>query len=366
MEFLKNGNTYFFWKGRVALYALLKAAGLGHGDEVILPGFSCVVVPNAVIYSGATPVYADIDPQTYNSTAETIAPLITSRTRVIITQNTFGLSPDLDAIMALADRHGLWVIEDCAHGLGSRYKGHPAGVNTHAAFFSTQWSKPISTGLGGIAYVRDETLARQVATIANEMPSPGVGEQLLLSFQLLVRPLANSPMLYYPLIELYRYLTQKGGLAVGSSVGGELTTTEMPTGYLKTMGGIQKRRWKRSLLNLPQVVRRRQRVAEYYDSFFASTDIDTPYRPAYAEHSMLRYVIRVPNKVELLSKARQLRIPVGDWFVSPLHPVEGDLAQWGYHSGQCPEAEKACTEVINLLTDQPLPLRKLASLFQQL
>lgn len=78
---------------------------------------------------------------------------------------------------------------------------------------------------------------------------------------------------------------------------------------------------------------------------------------------MLRYPIRVPNKPGLLENAHRLRIPLGDWFVSPLHPVEGDLSLWGYQAGQCPQAEKACAEVVNLFTDKPLSKTQLDVLF---
>jgi len=359
----KSERTFFFWKGRVALYTILKAMGIGAGDEVVLPGFTCVVVANAVLYLEAMPMFADIDPLTYNITPETIEPLINSRTKAIIAQNTFGLSPDLDGIMALAKQYGLYVIEDCAHGLGSSYKGRPAGTNTHAAFFSTQWSKPVSTGIGGIAYVHADELAPKVGELTARLPQPYFREQLLLLAQLLARPLADSPILHYFLISLYRFLTQKVGLSVGSSVGEELKGTVMPAGYLKVMSPLQYRRWRKLLTELPYKVKERQQVARRYDAVIASLGLQPPYRPNYAEHSMLRYPIRVKNKADIMQRAPRLHIPIGDWFVSPLHPVVGDLTPWGYQKGQCPEAENACAEVINLFTNKSLSNTQLAALF---
>jgi len=353
----------YLWKGRIALYTLLQALGVGSGDEVILPGFSCVVVPNAILYREAIPVYADIDPKTYNSSVSNIESLITEYTKAIIVQNTFGLSPDLDPIKKLAKERNLALIEDCAHGLGATYKGRPAGTNTDAAFFSTQWSKPISTGLGGMAYVSNEELAEKVAELVRALPSPSLAAQLMLLAQWIVRPLADNPTLYYTLVRVYRWLTQKMGLSIGSTVGRGLGTTEMPPNYLVGMGGLQKWRLGRELRKVGELVRKRQQVAEYYDEYFSNKSIDIPYRPKYATHPMLRYPIRVPNKAELLKKGHRLRIPIGDWFVSPLHPVKGDLSQWGYQAGQCPEAEKACAEVVNLFTDKPLSRKQLDALF---
>ena len=129
-------DVFLFWKGRVGLYAILKALDIGPGDEVILPAFTCVVVANAVIYRGATPVYAEIDPKTYNIDPARIEERITEKTKVILAQNTFGLSADLDAIFDVAQAHDLFVIEDCAHGFGGTYKGRLNGTVADAAFFS--------------------------------------------------------------------------------------------------------------------------------------------------------------------------------------------------------------------------------------
>ncbi|MEK9149797.1 MAG: DegT/DnrJ/EryC1/StrS family aminotransferase, partial [Candidatus Desantisbacteria bacterium] len=144
-----------FWKGRVALYAILKALGIGEGDEVLVEGFTCVVVPNAVIFAGAKPVYVPPDPKTYNMDISQIESKITSKTKAIIVQHTFGLPSDMDSTLDIAKRHNLRVIEDCAPALGADYKGRKVGTFGDAAFFSSQWSKVISTGLGGVAVTND-------------------------------------------------------------------------------------------------------------------------------------------------------------------------------------------------------------------
>jgi len=143
-------DIFLFWKGRVALYAILGATGIKGGDEIILPAFTCVVAVNPIIYLSAKPVYVDIDPVTYNMDVSMIEGKITERTRAILAQNTFGLAPDLDRIFELADRYRLMVIEDCAHGFGGSYRGKPNGTMADASFFSSQWNKPFSTnGLEG-------------------------------------------------------------------------------------------------------------------------------------------------------------------------------------------------------------------------
>ena len=98
-------DIFLYWKGRVALYALLQAMNVGEGDEVILPAFTCVVVPNAILYLKARPVYVDIDPKTYNIDVEKIEAAITPKTKVLISQNTFGFSSNVEKICEIARQH---------------------------------------------------------------------------------------------------------------------------------------------------------------------------------------------------------------------------------------------------------------------
>ena len=364
--FPAGGHLFYFWKGRVALYALLESLGVGPGDEVVVPGFTCVVIANAVLYLGAEPVYADIEPATYNASAETIEPLIGPRTRAILVQNSFGLSPDLDPIMRLAADRNLVVIEDCAHGLGGSYRGKANGTVAHASFFSLQWSKPITTGLGGIAYTADPELAQRMADWVARAGRPSVAEEAMLLAQRAAWPLTKQRWLFYPAVETYRWLTQRLGLSVGSATGGEIRSTAIPPNYAKKMGRLQRRSWERQLPGLPELVKRRRARAAELDAFFADRpdlDIRPPFRPDYAEHAMLRYAIRVADNPTILARARALRVPLGDWFQSPLHPVEGDLSPWKYRRGQCPVAEAACEDVVNVLPDRLSSSGRLERLF---
>lgn len=358
-----GGRLFFFWRGRVALYAILKAMGIGSGDRVIVPSFTCVAVPNAVIYSGAEPVYVDIEPATYNVSRATIEPRVDERVKAIIVQGSFGLSPDLDPILELAASAGIPVVGDCAHGLGGSYKGRPNGTVTDAAFFSTQWSKPIAGGLGGVAFVRDDVLADRLERFVAKVPGPPLFDRLMLRGQILAHPLLEYPHFYYPLISSYRWLTQRAGLSVGSSSGPELRGTKMPARYLQGMASFQRRRWQRGLVSLAERVVRRRACASRYDDYFRNTAVALPAQPEFAEHAMLRYTVRVGDKPGLLARARAARLPLGDWFLSPLHPVRGDLTPWGYDAGECPESERACRETVNLLTDRPLREHDLKRLF---
>lgn len=362
-----SGLTYF-GRGRVALWAILETSGIGPEDEVIIPGYTCVAVPNAVLYTGATPVYADIDPNYYTLTRETVSEKVTNRTRAVVAQSMYGLSPDLAPLYDLAENRDLLLIEDCAQGLGGRYRGRKNGTIADAAFFSTQWSKPISTGRGGIAYTEDDGLNRSLQRMATRMDEPSIFEVAGLVVQLLLRPLERRRIFHYEAVRLYRWITRRLGLVQGSITSEELCTSEMPDGYSKVMSGVQKYLWRRRLRDLPAKTSDRRRVAKFYDRFFTSigTGIKVPERPAYAHHAMLRYPVRLAHKETFLDRCRSRGIPVGDWFCSPIHPVHQDnWREWAYRPGECPEAERACSEVVNLFTDsKSLSLEELREAFE--
>ena len=123
---------YSFAAGRVGLYGVLQALGVGAGDEVLLGVPTHVVVANAVRYTGARPVYVDCDPETYTMDLADAERRVGPATRAIILEHTFGIPVDVDAALALARMHGLSVIEDCVHALGSTWRGRPVGSARYA------------------------------------------------------------------------------------------------------------------------------------------------------------------------------------------------------------------------------------------
>lgn len=351
-------QIFLFWKGRVALYAILKALGIGKGDEVIIPGFTCVVVPNAVIYTGATPIYVDVDESTYTSKAEAIERLITPKTKAIIAQNTFGLSADLDPIMALAEQHGIEVIDDCTHGFGGTYNGAPNGTKTKAAFFSTQWNKPYSTGIGGFAITKDADLATKLSSLEGQATKPSGKEVFMLKLMSWVRSNLLNGGTYWTIVHLYRWLSSKN-LVVGSSQGEELESPEMPDDFLKTHSDIQAKFGNAELHHFQENLVHRKTVASAYDERLKSLGKMIPFQPEYAEHIFLKYPIRLKNREEFMAKAEAAKVRLGDWFNSPLHPIQGDLSAWKYEVGNCPVAEKLAAEVVNLPTDPDLSIDEL-------
>ena len=343
-------HVTLFWRGRVAMYAILRALGIGAGDEVIVPAFTCVAVPNAVLYTGATPVYVDIDEATYTADPAAVADAITPRTRAVLAQNTFGLSADLDALREIASAHGAVVVDDCTHGLGGTYKGRPNGAAAHAAFYSTQWSKPISTGLGGIAVTTDPALARELAAIERAAREPSVRDRALLATMLLARERVATPRTIRTGRAAYRAVS-RAGIVPGSSSGDELAGTEMPDAFVTRLSAFQARLASRRLRTLDALVRRRRAVAGRYSEWLAARGKTAPAQPDSAGHAFLRYPIRVWERDAFVEEADRRGVLLGDWFHSPLYPIQEDLGRWGYAEGSCPIAERVSAEIVNLPTD---------------
>ena len=154
--------------GTDALQIALMAVGVGPGDEVITPGFTFIATAEAVAVLGAKPVYIDIDEKTYNLDPSQLEGLITSKTKAIIPVSLYGQCADFDAINAIAERHGLTVIEDAAQSLGATYKGRRSCNLSHIATTSFFPSKPLGCyGDGGAVFTSDDELAKQIRCIAN-------------------------------------------------------------------------------------------------------------------------------------------------------------------------------------------------------
>lgn len=153
--------------GTVSLRIALLAAGIEAGDEVIIPPYTFFATASAVVEANATPIFVDIDRSTFNLDPAAIETAVSKRTRAIIPVHLGGLPCDMDAIMAIAQRHGLVVIEDAAHAHGSAYQGLRVGAIGHMGSFSFQSTKNLTSGEGGIIVTNDDALAERCRSIHN-------------------------------------------------------------------------------------------------------------------------------------------------------------------------------------------------------
>jgi len=346
-DWLGAGRAFAFWKGRVAMYALLKALGVGEGDEVLLPGYTCVVAVNPTKFLGATPVYVDIEPATCNIDPAGIEAKISPRTKTIVAQHTYGYPAEMDAILAIAERHGLPVIEDACLAIGSAYKGRRCGTFGRAAFWSFQWNKTFTTGIGGLVTTSDSDLSERIARLqAEEACRPGLKENLMLSLQRGVRKAVLFPKTFMLLQSMFRWMVDHG-LAVGSSGTHEYRQTEDPD-FFKRMGPGQGRAGVREMRRLEANLAHRRRMADLYASLLDDAGWPRPRIPEHLDPVLVRYPVRVADKAGALALAARRRVELGDWFDQPLHQALAALEQYDYQKGTCPNAEQAARDVVNL------------------
>ena len=343
-------DIFLYWKGRVALFAILKAMGIQKDDEVILPAFTCVVVPNAIKYLGAKPIYVDIDASTYNFDLNQLRSKITERTKVIICQNTFGLSSNVEKVVAIAKENNIKTIEDCTHGFGGTYQGKPNGSYCDAAFYSTQWNKPYSTGVGGFALVTDPDLKDKLEKVNADLEPATFKDKISLSTLYFVREKILTDRRYWRMVKLYRWLS-KHKLVQGSSSGTEIETTQMPSHYFKGMSTTQMKKGIANLAKLDEMLTLRKANAAIYSEYLKTEGKTYIQTEQFADHSFLKYPFLVKERETVMKIAEDCKVPLGEWFCSPLHPVRKQFEQWDFCECEFPVATKYSSEMLNLPTD---------------
>lgn len=343
-------QVFLYWKGRVALYAILKAMGVQKDDEIILPAFTCVVVPNAILYFGAKPIYVDISPENYNINIDLLEKTITTRTKVIICQNTFGLSSNIEQMIQIAKRHNLFSIEDCTHGFSGYYNGNPNGSYCDAAFYSTQWNKPFSTGIGGFLVVNNQELINKIEQLEGKKIKPSLMDKTILAFLLFFNRYFVNRYTYWTMIKFYRFLS-KNNLIIGSNQGGELCGVKIPKDYFKDISSVQVNAGIRQLKQLDKVNKLRKNNALEYTQFLKDQNKTFVSENLFDNHLFLKYPLLVKDRELFFRLAEREKISLGDWFLSPLHPIKGNLELWEFNLELFSYGSSIAKKIVNLPTD---------------
>ena len=343
-------QVFLYWKGRVALYAILKAMGVQKDDEIILPAFTCVVVPNAILYFGAKPIYVDISPENYNINIDLLEKTITTRTKVIICQNTFGLSSNIEQMIQIAKRQNLFSIEDCTHGFSGYYNGNPNGSYCDAAFYSTQWNKPFSTGIGGFLVVNNQELINKIEQLEGKKIKPSLMDKTILAFLLFFNRYFVNRYTYWTMIKFYRFLS-KNNLIIGSNQGGELSGVKIPKDYFKDISSVQVNAGIRQLKQLDKVNKLRKNNALEYTQFLKDQNKTFVSENLFDNHLFLKYPLLVKDRELFFRLAEREKISLGDWFLSPLHPIKGNLELWEFNLELFSYGSSIAKKIVNLPTD---------------
>jgi dTDP-4-amino-4,6-dideoxygalactose transaminase len=336
-----------FWAGRMGLYGILRCLDIGPGDEVLLQVPTHVVVANAVRYSGATPVYVDCRLDTFNMDLERAESQVTGRTRAVIIQHSFGIPADLDAVLALAARHRLLVIEDCVHSLGSTYGGRPVGGFGVAGFFSTEETKTISSTMGGAVVTGDPRLAARLREFQRGCAAPSRRQTSRYLLKLVAYHLLTAPSVHGVSRWLYERAGRRNPLPRATTP--EELQGERPDGYEKRFSNAQAELAARQLRRLDGNLRHRRRVAALYREALAPLGFSLPEPPAGADPVYVRFPVLVSDREAAMRAARPHAV-LGNWFTSVLEEAVTS-AVCGYVPGSCPRAEAAAEHLVNLPTN---------------
>ena len=338
--------AYSFFAGRIGLYGALRALGIGDGDEVLLQAPTHVVVPNAIRFAGARPVYVDCELDTYNMDLELAERRITPRTKAIVLQHTFGIPVDMDAALDLARRHGLKVVEDCVHALGATWDGRPVGSFGRVSFYSTEETKIISSTMGGMATTDDPDLAKKLRAFQAQCASQSFSETFRYVLKLPVYHLLTEPHLHPYARALYEWSGRFQPLSRATS--NEEMEGIRPVKYERCLSNSQAALALRQLARLDDNLAHRRACAQHYRERLAAGGITAAPLSAKANPAYVRYPVWVQNKAAAVRTTAR-HVVLGTWFDSVIEESVSP-AHGGYEAGSCPRAEESIRHLINLPT----------------
>lgn len=297
--------------GTAALHAACYAAGIGEGDEVITTPITFAASSNCVLYCGGTPVFADINPETYNISPEDIERKITPKTKAIIAVHFTGQPCEMEQIHVIAHKYNLIVIEDGAHALGAEYQGKRVGTLSDMTTFSFHPVKHITTGEGGMILTDNPELYQRLKLFRTH----GITREE----ELLTK---NDGPWYYEQLDLgYNYRITDIQCALGVS----------------------------QMDRLPEFLEKRKQIAKRYNEAFAANEqIQLPYQKEGCDNACHLYVIRIKNgkRKEIFEKLRAAGIGVNVHYIPVYqHPY---YRTHGYAEVTCPNAEEYYKECISL------------------
>lgn len=370
-KYLGAKEVFSFYNGRAALYHALRVAGVGVGDEVIIQAYTCVTVPNAVLSTGAKPVYCDVD-ESLNLDHEELAKKITNKTKVVIVQHTFGNPARIDLIRGICKNppapfskggnNEIFLIEDCAHSLGAKYNDKLIGTFGDISIFSFGRDKVISSVNGGILCTNNEALVvhkinesavvetRQcfVSTdVVNNISFPPV---LLIARNLMYPIIAQISLKWYnrgSIGKVIMYLSKKLKLFPLILTKEEKNGTVLDEEIYK-MPSILAYLFLKQFKKLEEYNEHRRKIADYYNKILAGTEFKLPKIWGQSEPIYLRYTILSDRAKELIDSAKKQNIYLGDWYRQVIAPRGVNFSAVYYEQNMCSKAEKYSSLTLNL------------------
>lgn len=343
--FRKDESVHLFLTGRSSLYYCLQTLKLPQDAEVIVQAFTCEAVILPILESNLKPVYADIDEKTLSMAPQQFEAKITSQTKVVIFQHTFGLTPQREEIIKIAKKHNVMIIEDVAHGFDTNLFKNDT-FNT-VKLLSFGRSKTFSSVFGGAIVTSDKTLAKKLAKIEKKLLFP-------------VRPYILQLLMYKPLSVLIRATY---GIFLGRILHRIINTLRLLPKEIsrREKEGKFDHMYARAYPNALAILLvhqlekfnktakiRSQRCKEYSEYFKKSEQFGKQWD---TQQSLIRFPLFIPNKQLVVNQARKSSLFLGTWYNQAVDPKPLNLHKVMYEKGMCPIAEKVCEHIINLPTN---------------
>lgn len=336
-----------FDSGRSAEYAMLTSLGIGKGDHVLIQAFTCVAVPNAVLWTGATPIYVDVLKNSFNMDPLDLKRKITKDAKAVIVQHTFGISANIDAIQKIARAHKLILIEDCAHSLGGAVRGKRVGTFGDVSFFSFGRDKVVSSVFGGMVITNSEKIGTAIAKFQKDLPFPSVFWTMQQLFH---------PVLFFTILPTYHFfhlgkvilrLGQKLHL-LSLAVAQAEKRGEKPSSYPRRLPNALAALALLQLKRLEGFNRKRRAIARIYSRELERLAI---FLPQYGVGDvLLRFPILVQKPRKLLNFAKKRAVYLGNWYAHGVDPKDVDLKRVGYRKGSVRVAQELASQAVNLPT----------------
>lgn len=337
-----------FNSGRSAFLAILKSLDLNEGDEVLLQAFTCNAAVNPILWANLKPVFVDCDEKTFNIDIEDLKRKITPKSRVIMVQHTFGLPAEVEEILEICPQNNLILIEDCAHSLAATYKGKKVGTFGKTAFFSFSRDKVISSVYGGMVVTNDEVLAKKIKAYQKKIGYPCC----CWIFQQLLHPVLMNWLILptYRILGKYLLILFQWLQILSKAVDFKEKRGRKPGYFPKRLPNALAVLALNQFKKLEKFNHHRQKIAEFYYNELKNTNFELPLNPDEKKQTFLRFTIKHLKAKEIIKKAWEKNLLIGDWYESPIAPHDTKLDKMKYIAASCPKAEKLSKETFNLPT----------------
>lgn len=341
--------SVFFNSARSALYLFLKSLNLNNGDEVLVQGYTCVAVPNPVIWNNLKPVYVDINKDDFNIDIGDCIKKITNKTKVLIIQHSYGQAANIKELLDIAKKHNLIIIEDCALALGAKYDDKYLGTFADASIFSFSRDKVVSTVNGGMISINSKKYQENFVNAYKAIPPMSK----ILIFQSLVHLAVSGFIIsFYNCFFIGKgllILLQKLNFLNKAYQSCELRFKK-PKNIPQKYSNILCKVLINQLEHLEDFNFHRRQIAKYYQKNLNNKYFKKIKELDKSEGVYLRYHVLVekPEKIIALLKKHQIFLEM--WYNNIIVPKGLNLEKLNYHNGDCPNAESVINHALNLPT----------------